>query len=564
MTEFSHIFSILLDRGDVDGAASVQRARTVRNACAGVVDNAAHALDHGVLPWLRQYCQDVALSASKLSAEENGDSSDASAATRKQFVTATLQFLSNYAACGPRFARSLWNSADTPLPPFGEVGFRNVLAAAVTVGSRPATAAAVSAMFNSFKQMDDDDDADDQEVGAGEGGACLGAALDAFCTSRGLCAQLLLAVPDTAAAVLATAGEQTDGVGGAADPVSEWVHLLFVFLLRRGRAAQVFTTLQPRAAGDSVWDCVAARVALPAAPPSPAVAAMTHEQVILMQVLQDVFEDAAAMNGLVDEATRRGSGFDGVGQLLRAVADTVGRLHRTDTDTDTDEAVKDASDAPVSPLPLLLLCLNAVGTAVAWLPRGAGRAVRSSLATTTPLMRVCVDWLRRDDARKRALADARRSQKDSVSSSSLAAAPAGASQPRPRTSAPAEPDKDDLAVQNEIVKACLQVLGNLCFDCPAAQDLMSPDGGDGGAPLATVLSHCATDFDNPLSREWALMCVRNACEGHARNQRFIDALRPQQVLQDDALQASGIRVEIDPATGRFAYHQEDPSQRPPT
>ena len=171
--EFAFICTTLLDRGDIDGAGSVQRARMMRNACAGITDNAAFALNHGVLSWLRQYCQDVALSASRLSVDGNNNSNDSldSATTRKQFVAAILQFLSNYAACGPRFARSLWSSDDTPSPLFGEVGFRNALAAAVTAGSRPAAAAVVSAMFNSFKQVEEEEE------------AWMGEALDSLCSS---------------------------------------------------------------------------------------------------------------------------------------------------------------------------------------------------------------------------------------------------------------------------------------------------------------------------------------------------------------------------------------------
>jgi hypothetical protein len=75
-----------------------------------------------------------------------------------------------------------------------------------------------------------------------------------------------------------------------------------------------------------------------------------------------------------------------------------------------------------------------------------------------------------------------------------------------------------------------------------------------------VLSFCATDFDNPLCREFALMCVRNLCEGNASNQRFISELRPQEVLQDESLAKQGITVEIDPLSGKFQFKQQLPPQ----
>lgn len=74
--------------------------------------------------------------------------------------------------------------------------------------------------------------------------------------------------------------------------------------------------------------------------------------------------------------------------------------------------------------------------------------------------------------------------------------------------------------------------------------------------LAAVLSHCGTDFENPISREWALLCVRNACEGHVGNQQFIEDLRPQEaVIQDDKLKAQGMKVEMNPTTGKFKFVQ---------
>ncbi|CAE7673154.1 CTR86, partial [Symbiodinium microadriaticum] len=64
--------------------------------------------------------------------------------------------------------------------------------------------------------------------------------------------------------------------------------------------------------------------------------------------------------------------------------------------------------------------------------------------------------------------------------------------------------------------------------------------------LPVVLSFCATDFDNPLCREYALMCVRNLCEGNAGNQQYISDLKPQQIVQDELMASHGLSVEIDP------------------
>ena len=72
--------------------------------------------------------------------------------------------------------------------------------------------------------------------------------------------------------------------------------------------------------------------------------------------------------------------------------------------------------------------------------------------------------------------------------------------------------------------------------------------------LSAVLSHCATDFHNPISREWALLCVRNACDNHLGNQSFIQELRPQEVvIQDEKLKEQGLRVEMNTETGQFKF-----------
>jgi Spinocerebellar ataxia type 10 protein domain len=81
---------------------------------------------------------------------------------------------------------------------------------------------------------------------------------------------------------------------------------------------------------------------------------------------------------------------------------------------------------------------------------------------------------------------------------------------------------------------------------------------EGGA-FPVVLSHCVTDFRNPLAREWALMCVRNACEGSEKNQAYVAGLVPQGVFVDEELRSKGIRVEIDPSRGKFTIGVEDGS-----
>lgn len=100
--------------------------------------------------------------------------------------------------------------------------------------------------------------------------------------------------------------------------------------------------------------------------------------------------------------------------------------------------------------------------------------------------------------------------------------------------------------RNEIIKGALALAGNLCHRCPAAQDAFRELGG-----FQAVLPRCATSFRNPFEREWALMCVRNACEGCLVNQQFIEALQPQGARVLDEM--AGVGVEINGATGTFRF-----------
>ena len=94
-------------------------------------------------------------------------------------------------------------------------------------------------------------------------------------------------------------------------------------------------------------------------------------------------------------------------------------------------------------------------------------------------------------------------------------------------------------VDNDITKSTLRLLATIIYDCKELQNELRICGG-----LATVLSHCGTDFSNPLSREWALFCVKNACEDNEENVNFINSLKPTKVFQHAALEARGIQVEL--------------------
>ena len=93
----------------------------------------------------------------------------------------------------------------------------------------------------------------------------------------------------------------------------------------------------------------------------------------------------------------------------------------------------------------------------------------------------------------------------------------------------------------------LFLLANLVYRCPFAQNkLCSIENG-----LLQVLSLCGTNVYRPLRREYAILCIRNACEGNEANVRIIQSLSIQDVesVDNDALAAVGLKVEFNKITG---------------
>ena len=60
-----------------------------------------------------------------------------------------------------------------------------------------------------------------------------------------------------------------------------------------------------------------------------------------------------------------------------------------------------------------------------------------------------------------------------------------------------------------------------------------------------ILGCLHIDARQPVLREWALLALRNLCDGNDANQAAIDALQPLSVAQNPELEALGLRVEMD-------------------
>lgn len=281
------------------------------------------------------------------------------------------------------------------------------------------------------------------------------------------------------------------------DPSREWLLLIFSKCVCEGRLEQIFSLLQSRAAaGLGVWENKSLET------DSTDIAlldGLSYEQVILLKILQALLEEGQCP-------------LEQVWGLLHSLPLIVSNLIAANQQETQDEAEAEmrlhlAETAVLGIISVLGAALVVEGEAVA--------SLQSSLATTTRTMEMSIGLLR--------------ASKEKASSSAT------------------------IEGRNEIIKGALALAGNLCYRCPAAQDSFRELGG-----FQAVLPRCATSFRNPFEREWALMCVRNACEGCLVNQQFIEALQPQgaRVLDEE----TGVGVEINGATGTFRFVSTAPQQ----
>jgi hypothetical protein len=133
------------------------------------------------------------------------------------------------------------------------VGFSDLLAASVTVKSRNATAAVISSIHNSLKQMESKLNHEQND------------GMKKLCCSRSLAAHLLLsAAPSTQqlhqpSPVTDTTSQPNDSTTdlskSPSDPVIDWLHILFFHLLssKDNNVQRMFLVVKPRSIAESVW-----------------------------------------------------------------------------------------------------------------------------------------------------------------------------------------------------------------------------------------------------------------------------------------------------------------------
>ncbi len=110
--------------------------------------------------------------------------------------------------------------------------------------------------------------------------------------------------------------------------------------------------------------------------------------------------------------------------------------------------------------------------------------------------------------------------------------------------------------RDHILNNAMRVLANCSFRNEQWQNRVREVKG-----IEAVLNCTSINEKNPILREWALLAVRNLCDGNLANQRRIELLRPKNVLQDPTLKKAGYQVRFDESTGKPKIEREIQEER---
>eukprot|EP01034_Spumella_vulgaris_P022020 gene22020-28114_t len=336
-------------------------------------------------------------------------------------------------------------------------------------------------------------------------------------------------------------------LSSSADPVVEWFQLIGLLLVRRNKMGDVF-----RAVGPS--DTTSPES-------STENSAVNHEQLIVLQLFLSILEDTYCAADVIAAHTHDPAPIDElIVDLSRAVCALDGeRLMSFGTDVNNSQNAIDRVDRAMHVAlnrDFAVLAMQVVGTVLSVLSDSHSVALNSQreqmglisdardlqmrILTETALVPFSSALIRDHHVGARIQRDRNYTRQNNVSSV-LNEGSAKSGLPEVEESV------------KSITKSVLQLLGNTVYRCKDAQNLLRECGG-----LATVLSHCVTDFSNPLAREWALFATRNACADCLENQEYIESLRPQNIsVQDADMKAQGLEVEMSSETGKFRLVQKE-------
>ncbi|KAL7336255.1 hypothetical protein PS15p_201613 [Mucor circinelloides] len=104
---------------------------------------------------------------------------------------------------------------------------------------------------------------------------------------------------------------------------------------------------------------------------------------------------------------------------------------------------------------------------------------------------------------------------------------------------PSQNDTDPQAGFNFLKRECVRMMGTMCYKDTFMQDKIRQLGG-----IPLVLCQFKIDDSNPYLREYATVALRNIMENNPENQKLIEELKPEQVVETEELRQMGIVPEL--------------------
>lgn len=496
----------------------------LRNICISSFANAQAIAEYNIQASCIHICKSEVLTNIY---NNKSNVEDTTYQTSSSLCIAICQFYSNFVANGSRFSYYLLTNEQltTTISPEIVISyeeflqlhkhknininniFNDLIAYSMKTKSRKALAACISTLYISMRYEDN-----------------LGRAfLHYFCNNRSLLCQILLSIMTPFNQTVASAPEAAES-----DPVMEWIHIWILYMLQRNKISTIFNCIEPT-------------IALTNLPGH-----FSHEQLILLQVIEQLFEDSSCNEVVsnVFKAIQHDQPFTPVEDnpsydlftLSKTIAAKLVSINifgdkTSEEQGEVEEDVRMLADLNRDGVPIALEVISSVLSLFEYSTQAAARALKTALVDIN-LVQFCGTCLSHYKSPIPIVTDI-----DTQSGLKYRG----------------EESLEDVAilgVKRRTICAVLQLLGNIVHKCTEAQDALRECGA-----FASVLSLCGTDFHNPLSREWAILCVRNACADNIANQSFVDSLRPKGAIVDDRLAAMGVTVQINAETGQFQFNQ---------
>ena len=132
-----------------------------------------------------------------------------------------------------------------------------------------------------------------------------------------------------------------------------------------------------------------------------------------------------------------------------------------------------------------------------------------------------------------AVSRAQAEQRSSPRPSGMRATSASSGSSSPSSAAPPPP------LSLSLVASLLRLLGNILFECRPAQDVLGKIG------LFAILNASSLGVLYLTVREYSIVAIRNALDGHDGNRDVVDRLRAQNGAENQVATNMGVRVNVD-------------------